>query len=125
MGSKVEVWKLVEPVIPCGSGRKLGSRKLEKGVDIHKLQEEIAAVGARVNLIDEQIDIIKAALPELDNKIRYASLGMPTSSFPLDELQNLKAIHFKLLHFWEDMSRKQLEKLQCLSDCMTLLQARI
>ena len=119
MGSKVEVWKLVEPVIPCSRVRKYSTRKLEKGVDIHKLREEIASVEARVNSIDEQIDIIKAALPELDNKIRYASLGMPMSSFPLDELQNLKDIHFKLLQFWEDLNRKQLEKLGCLSDCKT------
>jgi hypothetical protein len=111
---------LVEPVTPCGRVRNYSSRKLEKGVDLHKLQEEIASVGARVHSIDEQIALIKAALPELDNKIRYASLGMPMSSFPLDELQNLQTIHFKLLHFWEDLSRKQLEKLEYLSDCRPL-----
>jgi len=70
-----------------------------------------------VSYVDEQMEHIKAALPDLDSKIRYASLGMPLSSLSMEETVHLKAIHFKLLRFWEELSRKQLEKLAVLSDC--------
>lgn len=130
MGSKAaQVWKFVVPVIPCASVKRMyssGSSRNKRDaataakssvVDIHTLQDEIAAVGARVHYIDGQIETIKAALPELDSKIRYACVGMPMSSLSLEELQGLKGIHFKLLQFWEELSRKQLEKLGFLSDC--------
>nr|PNR26378.1 hypothetical protein PHYPA_030953 [Physcomitrium patens] len=90
-------------------------------VDLRKLREEIASVGAGMSYIDLQVEHVHAAFPVLDIKIQYARLRMTMSTLPLNELHNLKLIHVKLMQFWESLSRKQLKKLAHLSDCMTML----
>lgn len=88
--------------------------------DIRQLRESIAAVRERVDFIGSQIDNIECATPELERKIHYARIGQPLTSLSVDGLLQLKRIHDKLLLFWEDMNKKQLEKLSALSACNVL-----
>ena len=87
---------------------------------VRKLREELTQVGERVDFITSQIDNIEAATPELDRKLHYARIGRPLTSLSIESLLQLKLINRKLLHFWVDLNKKQLEKLDFLAESMSL-----
>ena len=87
---------------------------------VRKLREELTQVGERVDFITSQIDNIEAATPELDRKLHYARIGRPLTSLSIESLLQLKLINRKLLQFWVDLNKKQLEKLDFLAESMSL-----
>ena len=87
---------------------------------VRKLREELTQVSERVDFITSQIDNIEAATPELDRKLHYARIGRPLTSLSIESLLQLKLINRKLLHFWVDLNKKQLEKLDFLAESMSL-----